>query len=148
MAIQHNQLSELNIVRTKAAQLRAERLMKRESCHNDIQMIDLRLTQVENRLGILAILRIDCERSAKSLSSAFIGRADMLTETSRAQLNEKNAELKRLDDEFEKLNKSREELTTDRKEKHAAYQQAEQNLENTDTELRQIDQLITEIRGF
>ena len=133
-AIQQNQLSELNVVRSKTEQERAKRLTERECRSRDIQTVDLALARIDHRLGVLAIAQNECETSAKSLAGAYLGHEDLMTATSRAELNQKNTELERRNDEIEKLNKSREELTNKRKEKHAAYLLAQQNLEETETD--------------
>lgn len=146
MAVQDDQLGALRSARDKIVRVRTDRLTARENCDHDVQGVGLALSRIENRLAVLAIQCDDYEKSAKSLSDAWLGIE--MPQLVRADLDEKHTRLKRATDEIDKLKKSHDDLTDERDSRRAALRLAQDSLDKAEAELRQVDQRITEIRGF
>jgi chromosome segregation ATPase len=146
VAVQDDQLSTLTVARGNVALMRNKRVEDRERCDYDIRFVDLELKQIDNRLSILAIKQQDHERSAKALSSAWV--ACEMPSSIRNELDDKAEKLKRIADEINKLNESRTELTNGREDRVAAYKLAQKRVEEMESELKQIEAKIAEIRGF
>lgn len=146
MAVQDQLLAALDDARNKAVQLRNEHMLKRGDYDRDLQEIDSALGILENRLRNLTYQRDECQKSARTLSNAWL---DMrMPESIVIKLREKQDQLDAFDSRIKGVQDSQAQLMERRGDKNADCQLEARDQEKFEAELKEIDQRIAEIRGF
>jgi chromosome segregation ATPase len=101
---------------------------------------------LKERIRNLTFQRDECQKSAKLLSSAWLGMK--MPESVTEELSEYQRQLNTFDARIQDAKEFQTELADQRGDKHAAYNLEAQDQEKLETELKVIERRIAEIRGF
>jgi predicted nuclease with TOPRIM domain len=146
LTLRGNQLSALQSARDQIAAIRTERLTQKEGCSNAVEVVNLELKRFHNER---AILKVQCKTIADSmqtLADTWLGRE--IPEFIRKQIGEKQAAIDGIGHSLAHLDKTSGQLTEMRDRRRAQLQLAEESLTKAESELKQVDDRIAEIRGF
>jgi hypothetical protein len=132
VAVQDNQLAAqlaaLDKSRDRVARLRNEHMLKRGEYHADIQAIDAALVPLKERIRNLTFQRDECQKSAKLLSSAWLGMK--MPESVTEELSEYQRQFDTFNARIKNAKESQTELADQRGDKNAAYNLEAQDQEN------------------
>ncbi len=146
MAVQDNQITALQAGRTQIVRIRTDCLETRDFCDDRVQAIELELKQLANRLAVQKTLYLDSRKSAQSMADAWLSKA--VPDLIRIAMDKANSQVMERKESIESLEKLETRLVQQRDERHAELRIAQRELDQAERELAQVDERITEIRGF
>ena len=146
MGMLEDQLSELQKVRDNVARLRNERGEKVAEFEDRINIAELNLVGLQNRLQVLAIHDSDNQKSAKALRGAWFGLE--MPQGALDQVADIDKRATGLAEEIKSINKRISGLTDLRGDLDAECRLARKAREEAEEQLRQIDKRTAEIQGL
>ena len=144
--LQDRQLSALQSARDQIATIRTERLTQKVGCSNAVEVVNLELKRFQNERAILEVQRKTIADSMHTLADTWLGHE--IPGFIRKQIGEKQAAIDGIGHSLARLDKTCGQLTEMRDRRQAQLQLAEENLATVESELKQVDDRIAEIRGF